>query len=61
MTAATRLSDLKKNAELGMRALKDVLKLYPESSASVGESTKRLRPIGEGHGKQKSHKTSHKK
>jgi hypothetical protein len=61
MTAATRLSDLKTNAELGMRALKDVLKLYPESSASVGESTKRLRPIGEGNGKQKSHKKSHKK
>ena len=51
MTAATRLSDLKTNADLGMRALREVLKLYPESSASVGESTKRLKPIGEVKGK----------
>ena len=56
MTAATTISDLKKQASIGMNALKEVLKLYPDSSASVGESTKRLRPIGEGNGKQKSHR-----
>ena len=60
MTAATTISDLKKQASIGMNALKEVLKLYPNSSASVGESTKRIRPIGEGKGKQKSNKRNKK-
>ncbi len=51
MSAATTISGLKSNAQLGMSALKEVLKLFPDSSASVGESAKRLRPIGERPGK----------
>ena len=56
MTAATKLSDLQRNAALGMSALKEILKLYPDSSASIGESAKRLRPIGERRGKKQNAK-----
>ena len=56
MTAATTISALNTQAALGMNALKQVLKLYPESSESAGESTKRFRPAGEGKGKQRKKK-----
>ena len=52
MSSATTISKLKTNAAIGMAALKEVLKLFPESSESTGESTKRMRPIGERNGKQ---------
>ncbi len=53
MTASTTMGDLKKQAAIGMNALRAVRKMFSESSASVGESAERLRPIGEGKGKQR--------
>jgi hypothetical protein len=64
MSSATTIGNLKRNASIGMAALEEVLKLFPESSESVGESTKRMRPIGEKKGKHqkgKSSKTSSRK
>ena len=61
MSSATTISNLKTNAAIGMAALKEVLKLFPESSESTGESTKRMRPIGERKGKHTQNPTKSKK
>jgi hypothetical protein len=47
MTSATTISQLQANSNIAMSALREILKLYPKSSASNGESTKRFKPIGE--------------
>ena len=47
MTSATTISQLQANSKIAMSALREILKLYPKSSASNGESTKRFKPIGE--------------